>query len=73
MAPHTSDYRPGALPQVATFSPWSIKSPSQFRPAGPPALTSDRYAEVFNEVKTMKSPATLLAPRTKLCWPYSGW
>jgi len=51
--PTPPDYRPGALPQVATEVPWSIKSPSQFRPAGPPSLTSDRYAEVFNEVKTM--------------------
>lgn len=51
--PTPPDYRPGALPQVATMVPWSIKSPSQFRPAGPPSLTSDRYAEVFNEVKTM--------------------
>jgi membrane-associated phospholipid phosphatase len=51
--PTPPDFRPGALPQVATMVPWSIQSPSQFRPAGPPSLTSDRYAAVFNEVKTM--------------------
>jgi membrane-associated phospholipid phosphatase len=51
--PTPPDFRPGALPQVATMMPWSIQSPSQFRPAGPPSLTSDRYAAVFNEVKTM--------------------
>src|SRR5262249_33271879 len=28
-------------------------SPSQFRPAGPPALTSARYAQDFNEVKML--------------------
>jgi len=53
--PKPPDFRPGALPQVATMEPWSIQSPSQFRPAGPPSLISDRYATVFNEVKTMGS------------------
>jgi membrane-associated phospholipid phosphatase len=42
--------------------PWSIKSPSQFRPAGPPSLTSEQYATVFNEVKTMGSADN--SPRT---------
>lgn len=51
--PTPPDFRPGALPQVATMVPWSIQSPSQFRPAGPPSLISDRYSAVFNEVKTM--------------------
>jgi membrane-associated phospholipid phosphatase len=51
--PTPPDFRPGALPQFATMVPWSIQSPSQFRPTGPPPLTSDRYAAVFNEVKTM--------------------
>ena len=35
--------------------PWAIDSPSQFRPAGPPALTSAQYAKDFNETKTMGS------------------
>ena len=56
------DFRPGALPQVATMVPWSIKSPNQFRPAGPPSLTSEQYATVFNEVKTMGSADN--SPRT---------
>jgi hypothetical protein len=30
-------------------------APSQFRPGGPPALNSARYAEVFNETRTMGS------------------
>jgi len=33
------------------MTPWVISSPSQFRPAGPPALNSARYAADFNEVK----------------------
>ena len=53
--PTPPDFRPGALPQIATMVPWSIKSPDQFRPAGPPSLSSARYAAVFNEVKTMGS------------------
>jgi hypothetical protein len=43
----------GAVPQFAYMTPWVIAAPSQFRPAGPPALTSARYAKDFNETKTM--------------------
>ena len=60
--PTPPDFRPGALPQVATMLPWSIVSPDQFRPAGPPSLTSDKYAADFNEVKTMGSATD--SPRT---------
>jgi phosphoheptose isomerase len=48
-------FLPGAGPQFATMTPWAINSPSQFRPAGPPALTSARYTTDFNETKTMGS------------------
>src|SRR5207253_5555187 len=44
---------PGAGPQFAYMTPWAINSPSQFRPAGPPALTSARYTADFNETQTM--------------------
>lgn len=46
---------PGAGVQFSYMTPWVIASPSQFRPEDPPALTSDRYAADFNEVKTMGS------------------
>jgi hypothetical protein len=46
-------FAPGAVPQFAYMTPWAIVAPSQFRPAGPPALTSARYAKDFNETKTM--------------------
>jgi hypothetical protein len=49
---------PGASPQFATMTPWAIQSPSQFRPEGPPELTSDRYAKDFNEAKTLGSAAS---------------
>jgi len=43
----------GAGVQFSYMTPWVIESPSQFRPAGPPALTSDRYTADYNETKTM--------------------
>ncbi len=44
---------PGLAPQLAQTTPWVLRSPSQFRPAGPPALTSDQYTADYNEVKNM--------------------
>jgi hypothetical protein len=35
------------------MTPWVLSSPSQFRPAGPPDLTSARYASDLNETKSM--------------------
>jgi membrane-associated phospholipid phosphatase len=53
-------FAPGATPQFATMTPWGIQAPSQFRPGGPPALSSDRYATVFNETKSMGSALSTL-------------
>ncbi len=39
-----------AAPQLAKVIPFALTSPSQFRPEAPPELTSDRYAEDFNEI-----------------------
>jgi hypothetical protein len=63
-------FAPGAAPQFAYMTPWVIISPSQFRPPGPPALTSDRYAADFNETKTMGSQtsATRTADQTVYAW-----
>jgi len=41
----------GAGVQFSYMTPWVIESPSQFRPGGPPALTSQLYATDFNETK----------------------
>lgn len=46
---------PGLAPQLATTTPWVMRSPSQFRTQGPVALTSDQYTADFNEVKSMGS------------------
>jgi len=48
-------FAPGLAPQLATTTPWVIRSPSQFRTAGPPALTSDQYTADYNETKSMGS------------------
>jgi PAP2 superfamily len=46
---------PGLVPQLATTTPWVLRSPSQFRTTGPVSLTSDQYTADFNEVKSMGS------------------
>ena len=46
---------PGLVPQLATTNPWVIRSPSQFRTAGPVAMTSDQYTADFKEVTSMGS------------------
>ncbi len=58
--PTPPGFLPGAVPQFAYMTPWAISSPSQFRPAGPPALASARYATVFNETKSMGSISSSL-------------
>lgn len=60
--PTPPDFTPGASPQFATMVPWSIRSPNQFRPVGPPSLTSNEYAADFNEVKTWGN--AINSPRT---------
>ena len=72
--PTPPDFIPGIFQHFATVTPWSINSPSQFQPQGPPALASRRYAADFNEVKTMGSStsATRTSDQTiyTLFW---GW
>jgi hypothetical protein len=48
-------FAPGLVPQLATTTPWVIRSPSQFRPEGPVAMTSDQYTADYNEVSRMGS------------------
>lgn len=64
----------GAGPQFAYMTPWVINSPSQFRPDGPPALTSARYTADFNETKMMGSitSPTRTAEETIYAWFWAG-
>ncbi len=44
-------FRPPELPQWAYVTPFAMTNGAQFRPVGPPSLTSTQYAAVFNQVK----------------------
>ncbi len=57
--PTPPGFLPGAGVNFSYMTPWVIASPSQFRPGGPPALTSARYTADFNETKTMGSLGSL--------------
>jgi PAP2 superfamily len=46
-------FAPAGFTQTAHVSPFVLGSASQFRPLAPPALTSARYAEDFNQVKSL--------------------
>jgi hypothetical protein len=46
-------FAPGLFPSLAQTIPFAIPSPSSYRPAGPPALTSAQYAADLNEVKVI--------------------
>jgi len=68
--PTPPGFASGAGPQYAYMTPWVIAAPGQFRPAGPPALTSARYAADFNETKTIGSARSPLrtADQTEFAW-----
>jgi hypothetical protein len=44
---------PAVTPWLAVLTPFAMQSPDDFRPDGPPALTSAAYATDFDEVKTL--------------------
>lgn len=44
------NYIPPLLPQWHNVTPFVIKSPDQYRPDAPPALTSEEYANAVDEV-----------------------
>lgn len=61
--PHTTAgvYVPTASPAVTGWPqrrPWLMQSGAQFRPAPPPALTSEAWARDFNEVKALGGRAS---------------
>jgi hypothetical protein len=57
---------PMSFVYLATTTPFTMTSPSQFRPGPAPALTSDRYTRDYNEVKekggTLSHPAAAGCP-----------
>ena len=74
--PTPPSFLSGRVPQFATMTPWGILSPDQFRPAGPPALSSQQYLRDFNETKLMGSVNSPLrtADQTDACrfWESQG-
>jgi membrane-associated phospholipid phosphatase len=51
--PTPPGFAPYSLPQWAFVTPFAMTDSAQFRPPGPPALVSEKYAADYNEVKTM--------------------
>ena len=72
--PTPPGFLPGATPQFAYMTPWSLNYLSQFRPSGPPALTSEQYAADFTEVKTIgdKNSPTRSAEQTQIAVFWAG-
>jgi membrane-associated phospholipid phosphatase len=58
-APGDYQSTPPNFPNQPQFTHWSsvnpfaLESANQFRPGGPPKLTSDRYADAFDQVKSL--------------------
>jgi hypothetical protein len=69
-------FLPAAVPQVAIIVPWLLEHPAQFRAPGPPDLTSNRWAQDYNEVKTIGqatgSPRTSEQTDIARFWADSG-
>jgi hypothetical protein len=72
--PVPTPFLPMAVPWMGGFDPFTLTSPTRFRPAPPPALTSDRYTRDFNEVKAFGSLTSTArsAEQTDLAYFYSG-
>ena len=69
-------FAPGLTPWVASVTPFTMNSNSQFRVDPPPDLTSDVWTEDYNEVKTVGSltSTTRTAEQTEIgyFWADSG-
>jgi hypothetical protein len=66
---------------LATTQPFVLSSPAQFRPAGPPVLSSARYAQDLNELEArgglVSSVRTAFETQTAIFWqvdtPVAQW
>jgi PAP2 superfamily protein len=47
------NFKPAQFTHWSKVTPFAIESTNQFRPGPPPALSSDVYADAFNEVKSV--------------------
>jgi hypothetical protein len=53
--PTPPDFSPATTAHIPLMTTFAVSNPSQFAPAPPPALTSQEYADNFNEVKALGS------------------
>jgi membrane-associated phospholipid phosphatase len=62
------------LPQFATVETFAISSPEQFRSDSPPALTSARFTQAFDEVKAIgaANSTTRTAEQTEIAVYWAG-
>jgi PAP2 superfamily len=51
--PAPAPFSPMAAPWMAQLDPFTLTSPARFRAEPPPALSSERYARHYNEVKEL--------------------
>ena len=72
--PTPPGFLPGAGVQFSYMTPWALSSPAQFRPPGPPALTSAQYTADFNEVKEIgrNTSLTRTADQTQIATFWNG-
>jgi hypothetical protein len=47
------NFKPAQFTHWSKVTPFAIESANQFRPGPPPALSSDVYADAFNEIKSV--------------------
>lgn len=71
--PAPSPFSPMAVTWMAEFDPFTLTSPTRFRAAPPPALTSDRYTRDYDEVKSLGAltGSGRTAEQTDLAYFYS--
>jgi membrane-associated phospholipid phosphatase len=66
-APGDYQSTPPNFPKQRQFTHWSrvapfaLESANQFRPGGPPPLTSDRYSDAFNQIKALGIAGSTIA------------
>jgi hypothetical protein len=69
--PTPPGFLPPATPSVRFVPPWTMSSPSQFRPGPPPSLDSDLWIRDYNETKALgacpgrRSRRSCPRPRTR--------
>jgi membrane-associated phospholipid phosphatase len=58
--------------QFATMTPWTMTSPSQFRPAARPSLTSPQYLADLAQVRALGNVATVTPEHFDIAWFWQG-